>query len=89
VSKRQSPKTEIGGCVGDTSKDELDGFNKLMDCCFSELMLLRRHVLLLKDSLDLLVSFISGYAFSFRVLLVLNRLCVNLNMVGKRLVMVR
>ena len=36
VSKRQSPETEVGGSVGNSSEDELDGLNDLMDENFTE-----------------------------------------------------
>jgi hypothetical protein len=36
VSKRKSPKSEVGSSVGNGSKDELNGLNKLMDKCFTK-----------------------------------------------------
>jgi len=40
MCKRKSPKSQIRGCVGHSSKNELDGFNHLMDESFSEPMVL-------------------------------------------------
>jgi len=40
MCKWKSPKSQIRGCVGHSSKNELDGFNHLMDESFSESMVL-------------------------------------------------
>jgi len=52
MCKRKSPKSQIRGCVGHSSKNELNGFNHLMDESFSESMVL----LFSSHSLELFVK---------------------------------
>ena len=40
VGQRQSPKTKVRSCVGDTSQDKFDGFDDLMDSYFADVVFL-------------------------------------------------
>jgi len=65
MCKRKSPKSQIRGCVGHSSKNELDCFNHLMDKSFSESMVL----LFSSHSLELFVKiFHLGLSFVHHII---------------------
>ena len=72
VSKRKSPESEVRSSVGDGSENKLNGFNQLVDECFSERMVMVWSTHFLKDCCDSSVSFLKGLLFYRNIAVILN-----------------
>jgi len=75
MCKRKSPKSQIRGCVGHSSKNELNGFNHLMDESFSEsvVFLFSSHSLeLFVKIFHLGLSFVHHFISNFSAVIFIN-----------------
>jgi len=72
VSKGESPQSQVRSGVRNSSKNEFDGFNELMDKDFSESVMFSSRTFLLDELSNLFVGLILNESFSFWILLILN-----------------